>query len=190
MSPGISYTDTIVYPRETLEAFDAVLASRDLRLDGVVIGGAALSLLGVISRETKDFDILSPPLDTGVLQASKDLATQIRIRGGVLADDWLNNGPATLASDLPPGWQTRVQLVFRGEAIELHTLGRGDLLKAKVFALCDRGFDLPDCIALRPTVNELAELLPWLEVRDLHPGWPAHVRATVADLGRRLGHGV
>ena len=74
-------------------------------------------------RETKDLDILSPPLDTGVLQASKDLATQIRMRGGVLAVDWLNNGPATLAP-------------------------------------------------------------------DLHPGWPAHVRATVADLGRRLGHGV
>ena len=80
--------------------------------------------------------------------------------------------------------------MFRGNAIELHTLGRSDLLKAKVFALCNRGFDLPDCLALRPTMKELAELLPWLEVRDLHPGWPAHVRATVADLGRRLGHGV
>jgi len=42
----------------------------------------------------------------------------------------------------------RVQFVFRGEAIELHTQGRSDLLKAKVFALCDRGFDLPDCVAL------------------------------------------
>ena len=41
-------------------------------------------------------------------------------------------------------------MVFRGEAIELHTLGRSNLLKAKVFALCDRGFDLPDCVALNP----------------------------------------
>jgi hypothetical protein len=32
--------------------------------------------------------------------------------------------------------------------------------------------------------------VPWLEVRDLHPGWPDHVRATVSDLGRRLGHGL
>lgn len=179
-----------MYPRETLEAFDAFLSGRGLRLDGVVIGGAALSLLGVISRETKDFDILSPSLGAEVLQASKDFAKETRRRGGVLSDEWLNNGPATLAPDLPDGWQARLQLVFRGTAIELHTLGRSDLLKAKVFALCDRGFDLPDCVALHPTAKELAELMPWLEVRDLHPGWPAHVRETVADLGRRLGHGV
>ena len=72
----------------------------------------------------------------------------------------------------------------------LHTLGRSDLLKAKVFALCDRGFDLPDCVAMKPTADELTDLLPWLEVRDLHPGWPDHVRATVSDLARRLGHGL
>ena len=177
-----------MYPRETLQAFDALLGVRGIRLEGVVIGGAALSLLGIISRETKDFDILSPPLDAGVLDASKDLAAQVRRKGGVLSDQWLNNGPATLASDLPAGWEARLQLVFRGECIELHTLGRSDLLKAKVFALCDRGIDLADCIALRPTATELADLLPWLEVRDLHPGWPAHARETVADMGRRLGH--
>jgi hypothetical protein len=40
-------------PRETLEAFDRYLADRQLRLDAVVIGGAALNLLGIISRATK-----------------------------------------------------------------------------------------------------------------------------------------
>ena len=42
------------HPRETLEAFDRFLADRTLRPDAVVIGGAALNLLGVISRPTKD----------------------------------------------------------------------------------------------------------------------------------------
>jgi hypothetical protein len=41
--------------------------------------------------------------------------------------------------------------------------------------VCDRGFDLPDCVAMNPTADELADLLPWL---------------TVADLSRRLGHGL
>ena len=59
-----------------------------------------------------------------------------------MVDEGLNNGPATLAGDLPPGWQGRVQVVFHGAAIELHTPGRSDLLKAKVFALCDRVSDL------------------------------------------------
>ncbi len=43
---------------------------------------------------------------------------------------------------------------------------------------------------MNPTADELADLLPWLEVRDLHPDWPDHVRATVSDLARRLGHGL
>ena len=72
----------------------------------------------------------------------------------------------------------------------LHSLGRADLLKTKLFALCDRGTDLPDCVALAPTAAELAEALPWVAFQDANPDWPAHVAATLADLGRRLGHGV
>ena len=49
-------------PAEVLAAFDRYLAARSLRLEGVVIGGAALNLLGVVSRPTKDCDILLPPL--------------------------------------------------------------------------------------------------------------------------------
>lgn len=71
----------------------------------------------------------------------------------------------------------------------LRALHRSDLLKSKLFALCDRGLDLPDCIALAPTPQELAEANTWLEPQDLNPHWPAHVRATLEDLARRLGHG-
>jgi len=83
-----------------------------------------------------------------------------------------------------------VQRIFEGQAVVLNTLGRPDLLKSKLFALCDRGTDLPDCIALAPTARELADSLLWLEEQDTNELWPAHVRATVADLARRLGHGV
>jgi len=55
-----------MYPRETLQAFDLLLAQQGLRLDAIVVGGAALNLLGVISRETKDCDILHPALGEGV----------------------------------------------------------------------------------------------------------------------------
>jgi hypothetical protein len=43
--------------RETLLAFDAYLVERGLRFDAIVIGGSALNLLGVVSRQTKDCDI-------------------------------------------------------------------------------------------------------------------------------------
>ena len=177
-------------PRETLEAFDRYLADRSLRLEAVVIGGAALNLLGVISRATKDCDILDPPLPAPIAEAARSFAADARKRGTELQDDWLNNGPASLVSVLPPGWRERLQTVFSGVAIELRCLGRMDLLRSKLFALCDRGLDLGDCLALAPAADELGSILPWLEQQDGHPGWPAHARETLADLGRRLGHGV
>jgi hypothetical protein len=65
-----------------------------------------------------------------------------------------------------------------------------DLLRSKLFALCDRGTDLPDCVALAPTPDEIAVILPWLEQQDANPDWPAHVGATLHDLAGRLDHGV
>jgi len=49
-------------PRPTLEAFDAWLAERSLRLEAVVVGASALALLGVTDRQTRDVDILHPKL--------------------------------------------------------------------------------------------------------------------------------
>jgi hypothetical protein len=177
-------------PRETLAAFDRHLTARGLRFEAVVIGGAALNLLGVISRTTKDCDILDPPLPALIADAARSFATEMRQRGEDLQDDWLNNGPASLVSVLPPGWRERLQPAFSGTSIELRCLGREDLLRSKLFALCDRGFDLGDCLALAPSADELRAILPWLEQQDGNPDWPAHVRTTLADLGSRLGHGV
>jgi len=161
-----------------------------LRFEGVVIGGSALGLMGIIQRPTRDFDILVPELPPAIASAARDFAKAQRNAGVDLLDDWLNNGPMQLGEVLPVGWRQRVQRIFEGQVLVLSTLGRPDLLKSKLFALCDRGTDLPDSIALAPTAEELAECVPWLEVQDGNELWPAHVRATVADLARRLGHGV
>ena len=177
-------------PRPTIEAFDRHLLGLGLRFEGVVIGGSALGLMGVIQRPTRDFDILVPELPPAIASAARDFAKAQRQAGVDLTDDWLNNGPMQLGEVLPAGWRERVQRIFDGQVLVLSTLGRPDLLKSKLFALCDRGTDLPDCIALAPTAEELAECVPWLEVQDGNELWPAHVRATVADLARRLGPGV
>ena len=176
-------------PRTTLAAFDRYLADRGLGLEAVVVGGAALNLLGVITRQTRDCDILHPLLPEAVVAAARAFAAEVTAAGGKLKKDWLNNGPSSLAPLLPPGWELRLQEVFRGEVLVLRSLHRSDLLKSKLFALCDRGLDLQDCIALAPTPGELAEATTWLEPQDLNPQWPAHVRATLGDLARRLGHG-
>lgn len=177
-------------PKETIARFDRFLAKRGLSLDAVVIGDVAMALLGVVSRQTRDCDVLDPVIPPEVADAATEFAAAVRNRGDALGDDWFNNGPASLADLLPDGWRSRVQTVFVGSALTLHSLGRNDLLRSKLFALCDRGLDLPDCIALAPTREELEEMLPWLTRQDLNPDWPNHVRATVTDLGRRLGHAV
>ncbi len=176
--------------REILVLFDQYLFDRGLQLDAVVIGGAAMNLLEIVSRTTKDCDILSPEIPQSILDASRAFAAAVRAAGDALQDDWLNNGPASLADHLQPQWEERLQEGFEGSAIRLRCLGRSDFLCSKLFALCDRGIDLGDCLALKPEADELAVILPWLEQQDAHPHWPAHVQATFADLARRLGHGV
>lgn len=177
-------------PQPTIAAFDLWLSERSLTLEAVVIGGAALSLLGIIDRQTRDFDILYPDIPLEVITAAREFAQHLRSQGEVLSEDWLNNGPIQVAELLPDGWRERLQPIFVGVALSLTTLGRADLLKTKLFALCDRGTDLSDCHALAPTSEELREVTPWLEERDAHPMWPEHVRNTLRDLGERLNHGL
>jgi hypothetical protein len=74
-----------------------------------------------------------------------------------LMDDWLNNGPMQVGDAFPKTWQLRTRPVFEGRALVLSILGRADLLETLLFALCDRGTDLPDCVALAPIVAELDE---------------------------------
>jgi hypothetical protein len=49
-------------PQETLAAFDSYLEARGLRFEAVVIGGAVLNLLALVSRPTRACDILDPRL--------------------------------------------------------------------------------------------------------------------------------
>jgi hypothetical protein len=77
---------------------------------------------------------------------------------------------------------------FEGEALTLSVLGRADLLKSKLFALVDRGTDVADCIAMKPTLKELDDALPWLQYQDGHEKWPAYAARVIEDLKRRLGH--
>ncbi len=177
-------------PRETIEAFDDLLARRGLRFDGVAIGGSALVLLGAVQRLTRDVDVLAPALSPAIIEAARDFARAQRQDGADLADDWFNNGPMLLCDVLPAGWRDRVVRIFDGRALHLDTLGRGDLLRTKLFALCDRGTDLLDCVALAPTHDELDECVSWLVIQDGNELWPAHVRATLAALATRVSGGV
>lgn len=177
-------------PMEIIPLFDRYLGHRELVFEAIVVGGTALALLGVIARETRDCDVIEPSLPEAILEASRAFAKELGDHRVILRDDWLNNGPSALADVLPDGWRNRLQGLYRGQTITLWSLGRSELIMSKVFALCDRGTDLTDCLALQPTLEELGVATSWLVLQDLHPDWPLHVRTTLDDLARRLGHGL
>jgi hypothetical protein len=109
-------------PTDILSQFDRFLAERGLALEAIVIGGAALALLGVISRQTRDCDVLYPQLPDAIKEAASEFATQVRQQGDVLADDWLNNGPSLLADVLPEGWaRSYPDRLLRSRLTALHS---------------------------------------------------------------------
>ena len=175
---------------EIIPQFDRYLGERGIAFEAIVVGGTALALLGLIARETRDCDVIEPQLPETILEASRAFAKDLDGRGVILREDWLNNGPSSLGGVLPDGWKTRLQVLYRGQVITLWSPGRSELIMSKVFALCDRGTDLLDCLALQPTQEQLGIVASWLVRQDLHPDWPLHVRTTLNDLARRLGHGL
>ncbi len=178
MSPGL-FT-----PQDIIPAFDRFLGGRGLHFSAIAIGGAALAVLGVISRFTRDLDILDPAIPDAIRKAAIDFAKKQR-----LAEDWLNTGPASLMKDLPPGWRARTQVLYDGTNLKLSTLARIDLIGVKLWAMCDRMRDVDDLVALAPSDAELATTAAWVTPLDANPSWPAHVAANVVALKRRLGRG-
>jgi len=168
----------------TLESFDLFLEEKGIKFEAIIIGGAALSVMSVITRETVDVDCLHPLISSEVLSA----AAEFRMLNPnlMLIEQWINNGPDTLIRDLEPDWQLRCILIFKGKAITFHTLGRLDLLKTKLFAYCDRDTDLQDCLALNPTKEELDACLGWVTYRDASEGWPNNVKVHFDELRRLL----
>ena len=189
-------TVTELDPTATIRAFDAFLSREGLAFEAVVIGGAALHTLGIISRTTDDVDVLAPEVPPPIADAAARFAALPETQpsdGG-----WFNSKSydfVGIAGCLPEGWRTRLRPLFDGRALHLQTLGRLDLLSTKLVALIDRGTDLSDCIALAPTAKELNEVWPFVanyegnvESREVY--WIPRAKAFYAKLAEELGHGV
>lgn len=173
---------------EVLKSFDHFLKNKNLEFSATIIGGAALIILGVINRATKDIDCLDPQIPETICRASVEFAKKYRGEGAPLKTNWFNNGPQSLKKELPQGWQKQTIPLYAGTNLHLETLGRLDLLRSKLFAYCDRQQDLQDCIALKPKLGELKRCYLWLTKRDFNPLWPQHVLTSLIYLSRELGY--
>lgn len=168
----------------------------------VILGGAALNLLGIVERPTTDVDILAFARDgraeTGLLHEPPEpmpapLQEAIRTVGRDLGLDpnWLNAGPALQwRAGLPPGLAERVRW-RRYDSLDVGIVDRYDLVFFKLFASADapgpRSVHYRDLLALRPTAAELSSAADWVRTQDAAPEFAAIVAKVVRHARHDLG---
>lgn len=158
----------------------------------VVVGGAALNLLGLVSRATADADVIAferngelVPPETIPPAFSDGIAAVADSLG--LAPDWLNTGPALqMRFGLPPGFRER--LTWRTfDTLMVGLASRRDLICLKLFAAADhwpdRGVHFRDLAALGPSGEELTWAAGWVTSQDASATFPRIVEAVVQAVG-------
>ncbi len=172
------YTDDIEL---ALRRVGELLEADGERFSVVVIGGAALQLLGIISRATRDVDIVAfaaspaelrdlrrPPeplpraLASAIAQVARDFG---------LPENWMNRGPAAQWDiGLPPGFSERVHWRRYG-GLDIGLADRLDLICLKLEAAADQPTDdsrhFRDLIALACTDDELTKAAAWARTKNV-----------------------
>lgn len=162
-----------------LDALGEQLALREEQFTIAVVGGSALLALGLVTRTTRDVDVVAL-LDGDVLVSAQPLPAALLEAAGVVAADfdlpadWLNAGPAQLVDfGLPEGFLARAQRRRYGAALTALFASRVDQIHLKLYAVVDQGAGrhLADLQALEPTEAELLTAARWTRTHDPSPGY-------------------
>ncbi|MDP1588759.1 MAG: DUF6036 family nucleotidyltransferase [Prosthecobacter sp.] len=178
---------------EALTALAAFLEESDSpRETLVIIGGSALISLGLISRATKDVDIMAGVDAERGLVDPRPMSEALRIAAAKVAREmqldphWLNTGPADqVLAGLPEGFLSRLTRRDYGPALTLCFPDRFDFIHLKLFAIMDQGpgRHTADLTALKPTDDELLTAARWVLTQDAGEVFPQIVRNALTDLG-------
>ena len=174
---------------DALSAVGELLEAAATPCEIVVIGGAALQVLGLITRPTADVDVVAI-LDQGLRSADPLPAPLAAAAHRVAADfglpdDWLNPGStAMLKWGLPDGFVERLTARFYG-ALTAHFAARYDQIHFKLFAFADLGGGRheADLKALQPTREELLAAAAWTRTQDPSEGFRGVLAAALERLG-------
>lgn len=176
---------------QLLSALAEQLASAGRHYELVVVGGSAMIALGVISRPTKDVDVVAF-LDAGApIKADPFPQELIAARSRVsrdfgLHEEWLNPGPAGLMDHgLPDGFVDRVETWSFGPGLTVHFASRLDQIHFKLYALVDQGVGKheQDLRALEPTADELIRAARWTRTHDPSVGFRQMLEEALRYLG-------
>lgn len=176
---------------QILSALGEQLEARGTRFEIVVIGGSALLALGLVTRPTRDVDILALA-ENGELATANPLPTPLQEAGHRvgrdlgLGENWLNAGPADLLQwGLPAGFRERVITRHYGRALTVLFAGQLDQIHFKLYAMVDQGGGRheSDLRALQPTKQNLIAAAKWSVTQDPSPGFRLMLEQALQQLG-------
>lgn len=185
-----------------LRAVGEMLAHQGQPAAVVVVGGAALNLLGVVARATQDVDVIAVgvtehpappssvhPPDPLPLHLADAVARVARDFG--LPHDWLNTVVGKQwETGLPPGFEGRIEWRRVG-SLWLGLPGRIDLVFLKLYAAADdigpTSRHFKDLLALEPTQQELEAAADWVCSQDPSPAMRTVVSQVIRHVNRITG---
>jgi hypothetical protein len=180
---------------ETIDVLFGALADQLQVLNGqveiVVIGGSALTALGLVKRATRDVDLLAIAIAGELRRADPLPQALLAARAAVAADfgldeNWLNAGPTDLLTwGLPEAFMSRVVSRSYGKTLVVHFAGRLDQIHFKLFAMVDQGGGRheADLRALSPTPGELVAAARWSITQDPSSGYRSVLQDALHVLG-------
>jgi hypothetical protein len=161
----------------------------------VVVGGSGLLAIGIVSRPTRDVDVVAierdgrldtaEPMPEAVVAASALVARDLGLQPG-----WLNAGPTSLmdgAGGLPEGFADRLIARNYGSALRVSFASRVDQVFLKLYAYASRWEprDIADLRQLDPTEDELRAAARWVRRHTMPGPFDDELARALGDLGVR-----
>lgn len=161
----------------------------------VVCGGAALRAAAIVSRVTRDVDVLAQrgeidgelssayPMSESLKQAVAEVATELN-----LPANWLNASTSMLIGDLEslPAevWQDLHEKAY-GPRLRISYIGRAGLIVLKFKAAIGRqeGRDLDDLMALAPDAQTCRRAVAWLRRNGMDTASETRLQQILTTLG-------
>lgn len=177
--------------RATLNQFSELISlETDQCFELVVCGGSALIALALVTRTTRDIDVVAMIKDGKLVDPMPLPAELVKTAGKIAAYsgmslDWLNTGPADLfRMGLPEGFDKRLVPWNIGKNLVIHFIGRLDQIHFKLYAAVDRGgYHITDLLALKPTDEEILQAARWSRTHDVSEGFMEMLKLFLRELG-------
>lgn len=177
--------------RTAFRAVGDLLSSNGHSVAILVVGGAALNLLGMLERATIDVDVIAlvdthadgtqqlvnaDPFSVSLANAISSVARDLG-----LPSDWMNHEVALQwKAGLPPDILADVTWERHG-GLSVGLVGRQTQITLKLFAAVDQGVasvHMQDLLLLRPAADELSTAPSWVFTQDAGDDFPRVVIET------------